>query len=93
MSQATSPSTGKPYGLARSAACGVWHAPPSTGSGTSARRLAPDRGPVAPAWMTSWCPISGVSWRHRPSQAKGTARCGHGCGMAVSARRRVGCCA
>src|SRR5205823_6424963 len=54
MSQATSPSTASRMAWRGSAACGVWHAPPSPGSGTSARRLAPDGGPCAPVRRTMW---------------------------------------
>lgn len=93
MSQVTSPSSGQPYGLAR--VCRVWgeHAPPSTGSGTSTRHLAPAEGHWGLGQMTNWWTISGASWRRRLSPAKATVRCGPGCGMAVSVRRRVGSCA
>ena len=76
-----------------SAACGAWPAPRSTGSGIRPLRLAPDEGPLVPVQMTSWATISGVSWKRRRSPAKGTVRCGHGCAIAVSARRHAGCCA
>src|SRR5215471_3120598 len=58
-----------------------------------ARRLAPAGGLLALVRMPNWETTSGASWRRRPSQAKGPARGGHGCGIAVSAPRRVGSCA
>jgi hypothetical protein len=64
-----------------SAACGVWPAPLSTGSGGHPLRRVPDGAPWAPAWMTPWWTTSGVSWRRCPSQAKGTVRSRPGCGM------------
>ena len=93
MSQATSPSTGKPYGLAR--VCRVWGIARATIYWQRHERAMPDarRGPLAPVRMTNWSTISGVSWRRRRSPAKGTVRCGHGCGIVVSARRRAGSCA
>ena len=71
---------------------GCGPAPPSPGNDTSPLRLAPGGGPLVPVRMTSWWTTSGASWRPRPSQAKGIARCGHSCGIAGSAPRHVGSC-
>jgi hypothetical protein len=87
------PPWGSPMAWRGSGACGVWPAPRSTGSGIRPLRLAPDEGPVVPGQMTSWSTSSGVSWKRHRSPAKGTVRGGHGCGMAVSARRHAGWCA
>ena len=92
MSQAASPSTGKPYGLAR--VCRVWQVARST---VYWHRHAPAepgarRGPVGP------CPDDELvaSIRHLLEASsfpgKATAKCGRGCGIRVSARRPAGCC-
>ena len=94
MSQATSPSTGQPYGLAR--VCRVWGLARSTIYWQRHEHTRPDarRGPPwAPVRMTSWWTTSGASWKHPPSQAKATAKYGPGCGRAASARRRAASCA
>ena len=93
MSQAPSPSTGT----------ALWPGAclPCVGHRALHRLLAAARaldawhptGALGPCTDDDLVALSVVSCRQRPSPAKATARCGHGCGIAVSAPRRAGSCA
>ena len=93
MSQATSPSTGQLYGLAR--VCRVWGIARSTIYWQQHERARPDarRGPLGPCTDDELVAQLRRVLEASPSQAKGTARFGLGCGMAVSARHRAASCA
>src|SRR2546430_11013684 len=93
MSQATSPSTGQPYGLAR--VCRVWSVARSTVSWQRHERAthSAQRGHLGPCADDElvdhiWSVLEAL-----PFPGEGYRKVWHGCGMAVSARRRAGCCA
>jgi hypothetical protein len=93
MSQAISPSTHKPYGLART--CRVWEMARSSVYWQRQERAEPGarRGPLGPCTDELVTHIRIVLCRRRHSQVKAIARCGLGCAIVVSVCRLAGCCA